>query len=202
MRMRSLRWASAAFALAIPARPQETPKQTDTPAAQPSPTPSPSAAPRLRLDIEKHAQRVLDEKGVPRFETTVDVEARSPQSLFDRHFEGLPCGAVGGVPTETTPGRPATSPSADFLALARALGGTLKPKGPERFFLYRIREGERVRHSLREGPVPREWLGGVNGALYELVAAFRDRGEAVRALHRLESGAEAKERPSPCPPSK
>ena len=190
MRPRRLLWASAACILAIPARTQE-----------PSPTPSPPS--RLRLDIEKHTQRVLDEKGVPRFETKVDVEARSPQSLLDRHFQDLPCGAVGGVPTETTAGRPKTSPSVDFLGLARSLGRAFQSKGPDRFFIYRIREGERVRHSLREGPVPREWLSGVNGALYELVDAYPGRDEAVRALNRLERGTDPKEpKPAPCPPSK
>jgi hypothetical protein len=193
MRSRRLLWASAACVFAIPVRTQ-----------QPSPTPStPSPLPKLRLDIEKHTQRVLDEKGVPRFETKVDVEARSPQSLLDRHFQDLPCGAVGGVPTDTMAGRPETSPSVDFLSLARSLGWAFRSNGPDRFFVYRIREGERVRHSLREGPVPRDWLSGVNGALYELVAAYPGRDEAVRALNRLERGGDSTEpKAVPCAPSK
>ncbi len=146
---------------------------------------------------------MLDERGLPRFETTVDVEARSPQSLLNRHFEGMPCGAVGGVATETAPGRPETSPSVDFLSVARALGNVIRARGPERFFVYRLREGERVRYSLREGPVPRDWLSGVNGTLYELVDAFPDRAEAVRALQRLERGGEAREpKASTCPSPK
>lgn len=175
--------------------------QEEKPAAQPTPTPSP--APRLRLDVEKHTKRVLDEKGVPRFETTVEVEARSPQSLLDRYFEGSPCAPAGGVPTETQAGRPTTSPSVDFLAAARALGKKLQGKGPERFFIYRIRQSERVRYSLREGRVPVDWLSGVSGTLYELIAAYPDRDEAARALRRLERGADAKEpKASPCPKAK
>jgi hypothetical protein len=146
---------------------------------------------------------VLDERGLPRFETTVDVEARSPQSLLNRHFEGMPCSAVGGVPTETPAARPQTSPSVDLLSAARALGKALKSKGPDRFFVYRIREGERIRYSLREGPVTRDWLPGVGGRLYELVDVFPDRDEAVRALHRLERDGDAKEpKASPCPTPK
>lgn len=198
MRAWALLRALAACVLAVPARTQDAPQEPGKPAPEVSPTPSPP--PRLRLDVEKHAERVLDERGLPRFETTVDVEARSPQSLLNRHFEGMPCGAVGGVPTETQAGRPKTSPSVDFLSVARALGKVLKSTGPDRFFVYRIREGERVRYSLREGPVPRDWLSGVNGTLYELVDAFPDRDEAVRALYRLERGGNAKEStPSPCP---
>ncbi|HET7293065.1 MAG TPA: hypothetical protein VFM88_11610 [Vicinamibacteria bacterium] len=179
--------------------------QAPQPSPTPSPTPAPSASPpaRLRLDLERHAERVLDEKGLPRFETTVEVEAATPQSLLDRYFEGSPCGAAGGVPPATQAGRPATSPSVDFLGAAKALGKKLQSKGPDRYFIYRIREGERVRHSLREGPVPREWLAGVNGALYELIAAYRDRDDAAAALRRLERGDGPREpKASPCPPGR
>jgi len=199
MRPRQLLWASVACLLSIRARPQEQPSPPDESAAQPSPTPSPP--PRLRLDIEKNTQRVLDAHPVPRFETSVDVEARSPQDLLDRHFQDLPCGAVGGVPMQAA-GRPTTSPSVDFMAVARAIGEKLRKKGPDRYFIYRIREGERVHHSLRDGPVPSDWLSGVNGTLYELVAAYPDREEAVRALHHQEQGAEAQTMLRPCPPSK
>ncbi len=140
---------------------------------------------------------------MPRFETTVEVEASTPQSLLGRFFEGSPCAAAGGVPPPTQPGRPATSPSVDLLGAAKALGRKLRSKGPDRYFIYRVREGERVRYSLREGPVPREWLAGVNGVFYELVAAYRDRGDAADALRRLERGAEAAApKASPCPPGR
>lgn len=199
---RAVAWTVTAWGvlggLALPVAPQD-----ERPAAPTRPSPSPSPAPRLRLDIEKHTQRVLDEKGLPRFETRVEVEAQSPQALLNRYFEGSPCAPAGGVPTETQAGRPSTSPSADFLGVAKALGKLLQSRGPERFFIYRIQNSERIRYSLREGRVPADWLSGVNGTLYELIAAYSDRDDAARALRRLERGADTKEtEASPCPPSK
>src|SRR5262245_26649604 len=95
----------------------------------PSPSPSPSPAPkRLRLDIDRLVKERFEEderKGIPRFETHVEVVGKSPQAMIDRFFGGIeydctPGGAPpgGGAPThvEMREARWHPSPSADFEA--------------------------------------------------------------------------------------
>lgn len=129
----------------------------------------------------------------PRFETSIEVDAQSPQAAFERHLQGLDleCGpAGGGTPTdvETRAVRPHLAPSADFLALGRWIKDKVqKGKGPDRFFLYRVRTAKAVTYSLRSEPVPGALLG-VPGTTFELVATFPDQGSATRAWQRLEQG--------------
>lgn len=186
----------------------------------PSPTPSPSASPSpLTLDVEKHVDQVLAEeasKGTPRFETTIEVIGKSPQIMLERFFGGvdLECGPVGSLPpgggaptvAETREFRPHPPPSADFGALIAAVGQAvakkLKGKGPERFFLYRIRNKDGVRYLLREGRVPASWLDTLPGTTFDLVAAFPDLDSGVKGWKRMERGfpsAEGSNAPPPQP---
>ena len=172
------------------AEPPPDPQPSPSPSGKPSPeaTPSPS---RLRLNIDRLVRRALEsEGGPPRFATSVDVEAESAQAAFDRHLQGLDleCGpAGGGAPTdvEMRAVRPHLSPSADFLALGKWIAGKVKDgKGPDRYFLYRVRTQKGVSYSLRQEPVP-DALLGVPGTTFELVATFKDQGSATRAWRRL-----------------
>ncbi len=186
----------------------------------PSPTPSPSASPSpLTLDVEKHVDQVLAEeasKGTPRFETTIEVIGKSPQIMLERFFGGvdLECGPVGSLPpgggaptvAETREFRPHPPPSADFGALIAAVGQAvakkLKGKGPERFFLYRIRNKDGVRYLLREGRVSASWLDTLPGTTFDLVAAFPDLDSGVKGWKRMERGfpsAEGSNAPPPQP---
>jgi len=179
-----------------------------------SPTPSPSP---LALDVEKHVDQVLAEeasKGTPRFETTIEVVGKSPQIMLDRFFGGvdLECGPIGSVPpgggaptvAETRAFRPHLPPSADFGALIAALGQAvaqkLKGKGPEKFFLYRIRSKDGERYLLREGRLPPSWLDSLPGTRFDLVAAFPDLDSGVKGWKRMERGFPSAVSPSAPPP--
>jgi hypothetical protein len=123
----------------------------------------------------------------------VEVEEKTPQTMLERHYEGLrlDCGGLeGGAPTEaeTRAVRPHVSPSADLLSLFKAVGKGLgqKKKDP-RFFLYRITQGGRVRYEVRPERVTGALLGQP-GAEFELLEGFSDLGEARRALLRMEQG--------------
>jgi len=152
---------------------------------------------RLRLDVERHVERRLAQDGdVPRFETRVDVVAKSPQLMLNRFFGGVdlecsPAGAPpgGGAPTELEmrEARWHPSPGIDFLALARAIADKLKAVGPDRYFLYRMRTGDDVNYVLREGRLPPSQLY-TPGTTYELVDAFPDLSSATRAWRRMERG--------------
>jgi hypothetical protein len=167
-----------------------------------SPTPSPSP---LTLDVEKHVDQVLAEeanKGTPRFETTIEVVGKSPQIMLERFFGGvdLECGPVGsvapggGAPTvaETRAFRPHLPPSADFGALIASVGQAvakkLKGKGPEKYFLYRLRSNNGERYLLREGTVPPSWLDSLPGTRFDLIAAFPDLDSGVKGWKRMERG--------------
>ena len=192
--------------------------QSPSPSPTPSPTPSPppSRSP-LALDVEKHVDQVLAEeanKGTPRFETTIEVVGKSPQLMLERFFGGvdLECGPIGSVPAgggaptvaETRAFRPHLPPSADFGALIAALGQAvaqkLKGKGPEKFFLYRIRNKDGERYLLREGAVPASWLDTLPGTRFDLVAAFPDLDSGVKGWKRMERGFPSAVSPSVPPP--
>ncbi len=175
-----------------------------------SPTPSPSP---LTLDVEKHVDQVLTEeanKGTPRFETTIEVVGKSPQIMLERFFGGvdLECGPVGsvasggGAPTvaETRAFRPHPSPSVDFAALGRAVAKKLKGKGPETYFLYRLRSKEGEKYLLREGRVPPSWLESLPGTRFDLVAAFPDLDSGVKGWKRMERGFPSPVSPDAPPP--
>jgi hypothetical protein len=180
--------------------------------ASPTPPPSPSPSPSIVIDVDRHVDEVLEEeakRGTPRFETSIEVYGKSPQIMLERFFGGvdLECGPSGGAvgggaPTvaETRPFRPHPSPSVDFAALGRAMAKKLKGKGPERFFLYRVRNKDRVNYLLREGRVPPAWVQSLPGVAYDLIAAFPDTDSAVRGFKRMESGFPTPEGPDSSPP--
>jgi hypothetical protein len=160
----------------------------------PTPSPTPTATPRPRVD--QQVERVLDEKErseAPRFESSIDVVGESPQTILDRRLRGLDleCGpAGGGAPTEaeTRAVRPHPSASGDLLALGKLIAQKAKGKGPERFFLYRVRRGETVGYALREGRMPDSEFYNSTGASFELLETFSDAKQATAAVKRMEDG--------------
>jgi hypothetical protein len=160
--------------------------------------------------VEQQVEKVLDEKErgeLPRFESSIDVEGESPQTILDRRLRplDLECGPAGGPPTEaeTRAVRPHQSPSADLLALGKLLAGMAKGKGQERFFLYRVRRNEAVTYLVREGRMPDAEFYNTVGATFELLAGFADAKRATDAITRLERGFEAPVGPElrgPVPP--
>lgn len=157
---------------------------------------------RLKLDIDKHVEKKLEEeakKAPPRFETSIEVVARSPQALLERFFGGvdLECGpGGGGAPTveEMRQYRPHAPPSADFLALAMALAGKVMDKihstpATPKYFLYRVRRKDAgVSYALREDRVPDAWFYNFPDLNFELVETFTDKDTAVRGWRRMERG--------------
>lgn len=189
--------------------PLPTPSPTPTPNPSPAPTPSAGPAsppsplagpprPRLRLDLERHVQKQVEEEAraaPPRFEESVEVEAETPQSILERHLRGVPldCGPAaggGGAPTETEMRavRPHGGPSIDLLPLAKKLRDRMRKEQPDRYFLYRVTRPEGVRHDLRAERVPDSWRYTNPGTTFELLEGFPDLGDAARALRRLEQG--------------
>jgi hypothetical protein len=129
----------------------------------------------------------------PRFEETIEVEGETPQGVLDRQLRGVPldCGPAGGPPTEADSRavRPHVSPYADFIPLAKKLGGLLKKKPKEKYFLYRVRRPDGVTYAVRTERVPDAWLVvAPGGTAYEFIEAFGSMGDATRALRRLEQG--------------
>lgn len=173
--------------------PSSPPGASPSPIPSPSPRPGPTPPPRLRLDVEKQVDKVLSE-APPHFEATVEVIGKSPQDSLAAQFKDLDleCGpAAGGAPTEveTRAFRPHQSPSLDLAALAMAIAGKLKPKGPDHYFLYRVlRRDGGVGYVLREERMPASALYASGGATFDLVEAFPDRDTAMRAWRRLEQG--------------
>lgn len=200
---------AAAFAVAVFLS-VRTDAQTPTP--EPTPTPAPK---RLRLDIDRHVERLEEEqrKGVPRFETQVEVTGKSPQMMLDRFFGGIeydctPGGAPpgGGAPThvEMREARWHPSPSADFEAallklMAEAFKG--KMRGADKFFLYRVTAKGDVSYILREGRLPDALLYATPGTTYELIRAYADTKSGAKALRRLERGFATPEGSSAPPPA-
>ncbi len=195
-------WASSALA------------QQPSPSAEPSPAPAaksedgePRRRPRrLVLDVDKHVEAKLAEEArfaPPRFSTSVEVVAKTPQMLLERYFGGvdLECGPAGAPPGGGSPTveemrafRPHTSPTADLLALASALAGQVgrlvkkRPDGPARYYLYKVVRKDAVSYALREDRVPDSWFYNFPDLAFELVESFSDRDTAVRAWRRMERG--------------
>jgi hypothetical protein len=189
------------LSVSAPAAPQSAPseagasgapKQTETQERKQEPRR------RLRIDVEKHVERVLEAHGeTPRFETTVEVEGKSPEAMFESHLRGfdLECGpTAGGAPTEaeTRAVRPHPSPYVDLAALAQVLMGKLKGKGKgaDRYYLYRVRRGGEVSYALREEKVPESSRQAIAGTTFELIETFDDLKTAAAAWRRLERGFE------------
>lgn len=178
--------------------------RAQTPRATPTPDP-------IVLGVERHVDEVLEEearKGTPRFETSIEVHGKSPQIMLERFFGGVdlectPAGTPpGAAPTEMDMRavRPHPAPSVDFAALGRAVAQKLKGKGPERYFLYRVRNKDRVNYLLREGRLPLGSSHAVPGVEYDLVAAFPDTDTAVRGWKRMERGFPSPVGPDASPP--
>jgi hypothetical protein len=174
----------------------EPPAQQHEPAAEKTEEKAKPRPRRLVLDIEKHVEKKLAEEP-PRFETSIEVVAKSPQMLLERFFGGvdLECGpGGGGAPSveEMREHRPHAPPTADLMALAMALAGKVmgKVKGNEtpRYFLYAVKRSNAVNYALREEKVPDAWFYNFPGVTFELVESFPDRDSAVRAWRRMERG--------------
>jgi len=169
------------------------PKDEESP--RPSPTPSPTPRPSLRLNLEKHVEKHIEQgkrPGTPRFEESVEVEEKTPQTMLERHYQGLDleCGGLeGGAPTEVEMRavRPHASPSIDVLPLLGALRKALGKKKDPRFFLYRITRQGKVSYDVRSERVS-DALLGQPGVQFELLEGFSDMGDATRALLRMERG--------------
>lgn len=185
---------------------QEAPRKADAP---PAPSPAPT---RLRLDVDRHVDDVLrrnQESGLPRFEDRIEVTDRA-QAALQAVLRGaeLTCSpsSTGPPPTSELNRFRAASipPSIDFIAAAKALVKALKRanpwKGPPRWILYGVRQGETVRLLLREGEIPLSIRMSVPGTTWEEIARFHDRGEATTALRRLERGFDTLARQTPGEP--
>jgi hypothetical protein len=152
----------------------------------------------LRLDVDRHVERLLADKqkgGLPRFETSIEVLGKSPQVMLDRFFHGLDleCGPASvGAPTdvEMRTVRHLPTPYIDLAALAGALAKGLKEKGPDRYFLYRVRRAGGVSYWLREERIPAAWLFNTPGTTFELAATFPDLDSAAKGWCRMERGFE------------
>ena len=152
----------------------------------------------LRLDVDKHVERLLADRersGIPRFETSIEVLGKPPQVMLERFFRGLDleCGPVPrAAPTdvEMRTVRHLPTPYLDLAALAGALAKRRKEKGPERYFLYRVRRGAGVSYWLREDRLPDALLFNSPGTTFELTASFPDLDSAVKGLRRMERGFE------------
>ena len=179
----------------------QQPAQQQEPTAEKRDEKPKPARRRLVLDIDKQVEKKLEEeakKAPPRFETSIEVVARSPQMLLERFFGGvdLECGpGGGGAPTveEMREYRPHAPPTADLMALAMALAGRVMDKihsnQPPKYFLYRVRRKDvGVSYALREDRIPDAWFYNFPDLNFELVETFADKDGAVRAWRRMERG--------------
>jgi hypothetical protein len=155
--------------------------------------------PRLRLDVDRHVERVLAEAKaageIPRFEEKIEV--REPGVMLTRFLqdEDLRYGPTGGGPpttAETMAYRPGPTPGANFLAVLQWLFEKAREFGPPRFFLYRVGASGKQWYALYEEKVPRERQAARPDVVYELIESFTDRGRAVAAWKRLERGEPAR----------
>jgi hypothetical protein len=187
--------------------PSANPSLKPSPSPSPTPKPSPSPRPSLRLNLERHVEKHIEQQrgpGTPHFEESVDVEDETPQTMLERHYEGLhlECGGLeGGAPTEaeTRAVRPHISPSADFLPLVGALRKALGKNKEPRFFLYRITRQGKVSYDVRSERVSGALLGQP-GVEFDLLETFSDMDDAKRALQRMEHGFDRPVPSSEAPP--
>jgi len=184
--------------LAAGAGPQSA---TQPPAADRAPAPQGERPERLKLDIDRHVQRLLAGRPeLPRFETAVEVQGKAPQLMLERFFGGfdLECGpSAGGAPSEgeMRAYRPHPAPYLDFAALSAALARKFGPKGTPRYFLYRVQRPDGASYSLREDRIPESWFLNLPGTSFELLESFDNREDAVVAWRRVHRG-ERQLRPS------
>ena len=165
--------------------------------SSPSPSPTPEPAPltprRLRLDVERHVESVMQSRddGTPRFQESVDVLGRPPDVVLEeqlREFD-LECGPGIGPPThvESREARPHPAPFMDWSALAKYLAGVVSQPGPPRYFLYSIQRPGGVEYLLREGRLTLA-PGQQPITALQLVGSFPDLASAVRGFQRMERG--------------
>jgi hypothetical protein len=149
-------------------------------------------------------------RGIPRFETQVEVTGKAPQAMLDRFLEGIesdckPGGAPpgGGAPThvEMREARWHPAASADFIPLLKLLVGTVKGRGEEKYFLYRVNVKGRVSYLLREGRLPDAMAYAAPGTTFELIKGYADANGGAKGLRRLERGFATPEGPSAPPPA-
>jgi hypothetical protein len=186
---------------ALTASPQESrPAAEQEPQEQKPEESTPKRRRRLRIDVDKHVEKMLEEHekmGIPRFEETVEVIGKSPQIMLERFFGGLDleCGPVpGGAPThaEMRGVRPQPAQFLDLSELTASLARILKTKlrkdDSDRYFVYRVKRGNEVDFAMREGRLPETTFFNSPGTIYELVASFPDRDGAKAAWLRLQRG--------------
>jgi hypothetical protein len=148
--------------------------------------------------VDKHVEQLLadpQKSGLPRFETSIEVLGKPPQVIFERFFHGLDleCGPVSSSPptdVEMRTVRHLPTPYLDFAALAGALTRRLKEKGPDRYFLYRVRNAGGVSYWLREDRISDALRFNTLGASFELAATFPDLDSATKGWRRMERGFE------------
>jgi hypothetical protein len=183
----------AALICLVQAAPGPSPSPSATSSPSPAGSPQAEAPRRLRLDIDKHVEDVMQSRddGTPRFRESVDVLGRPPDVVLEeqlREFD-LECGPGIGPPThvESREFRPHSAPFMDWSALAKYLAGVVSQPGPPRYFLYSIQRPGGLEYLLREGrltlapgqqPIPE----------LQLVGNFPDLASAVRGFQRMERG--------------
>jgi len=110
---------------------------------------------------------------------------QAPQVMFERFFHGLDleCGPASSAPptdVEMRTVRHLPTPYWDLAALVGALAKRLKEKGPDRYFLYRVRRAGGVSYWLREDRISDATLFNIPGTTFELAATFPDLDSARR----------------------
>jgi len=163
-----------------------------------APRPVPADPRWIRLDVDKHVERLLADPqkgGLPRFETSIEVLGKPPQVMFERFFHGLDleCGPASSAPptdVEMRTVRHLPTPYWDLAALVGALAKRLKEKGPDRYFLYRVRRAGGVSYWLREDRISDATLFNIPGTTFELAATFPDLDSATKGWRRMERGFE------------
>lgn len=177
--------------LAATAGPQSA---TQEPVADRTPAKPEERSERLKLDIDKHVERLLAGRPeLPRFEDSVEIQGKAPQVMLERFFGGvdLECGpSAGGAPSEgeMRAYRPHPAPYLDFAALSAALARKFGPKGTPKYFLYRVERQGGVSYSLREERIPESWFLNLPGTTFELLESFVSREDAVVAWRRVHRG--------------
>jgi hypothetical protein len=176
--------------------------QDPKPSPTSSPSPSPSVPPgtSLQADIEKAVDEAID-KGLLRFETSVEVEGRTPQQALEALLRGfdLECGTTDrGAPTDADTRaqmrsvRPTTPYTVDFIPFLAALQKKMSARGGSRYYIYRVKKADGDSYRLRDSAMPMNQIYNTPGAHFELVAQVADLKEATDVFWRLERGLSVK----------
>jgi hypothetical protein len=157
--------------------------------------------PGLRASIDPVLDRLQEEaieQGLSadpdnpfRFSTSIEVRAKTPEQLLARFLDG-PDDRMARPPHSPPSVREldrfrALPPQPDFVGLAREVAGWLGGEGDPSYFLYRVTRNGRRSALLRETRLPAELLeASPTGAVFEPVAEFASRDDALAAYRRLE----------------